>query len=105
QPFQGPAAKSAPISTNGGVLPQWRADGKEIFYLDLDNHVMAVPVTLRANGQVESGAPVALFQLRPRSEYEASRDGRRFLIHAPTEDASSSPITVVLNWAGLTTRK
>ena len=100
QPFPGPAAKSAPISTNGGINPQWRSDGKEIFYLGLDNRLMAVPVTLHTNAQVESGVPVALFALRPRSEYEASRDGERFLIHSLTEDASSSPITIVLNWAG-----
>jgi len=98
QPFPGPAGKSPPISTNGGVNPQWRADGKEIFYAALDNRLMAVPVTLRANGQVESGVPASLFQLRPRSEYEVSHDGQRFLIHAPTEDASASPITIVLNW-------
>jgi Tol biopolymer transport system component len=98
QPFPGPAVKSPPISTNGGSFPQWRADGKEIFYAGLDNRLMAVPVTLQPNGRVESGVPVSLFQLRPRSEYEVSHDGQRFLIHAPTEDASLSPITIVLNW-------
>jgi Tol biopolymer transport system component len=98
QPFPGPAAKSAPISTNGGTLPQWSRDGKEIFFLGLDNRLMAVPVTLRSNGTVESGTPTALFHMRPRSEFEASQDGR-FLVRAPTEDASSTPITVVLNWA------
>ena len=29
-----------------------------------------------------------------------SPDGQRFLINTPTEDASTSPITVILNWAG-----
>src|SRR5262249_890055 len=73
--FPGPLVKSAPISTNGGLYPQWRADGKEIFYIGLDNRLMGVPVTLHPNGQVDSGVPVSLFQLRPRSEFEASHDG------------------------------
>jgi hypothetical protein len=29
-----------------------------------------------------------------------ARDGKRFLIAAPTKDTSTSPITVVLEWAG-----
>ena len=59
---------------------------------------MAVPITLRPNGQVDAGAPVPLFATRPKSEYSASPDGQRFLINTLTADASASPITVVLNW-------
>jgi Tol biopolymer transport system component len=32
------------ISTDGGTLPKWRRDGKELFYLSLDGHFMSVPV-------------------------------------------------------------
>jgi len=32
------------VSTNGGVQPRWRRDGKELFYLGLDRKLMAVPV-------------------------------------------------------------
>ena len=62
---------------------------------------MAVPVTLQANGPtVEAGAPVALFAMRAGSQFAASPDGQRFLINTALEDASTPPITVVLNWAG-----
>lgn len=34
-----------------------------------------------------------------RAQYDVSRDGRRFLLSVPVEDATSSPtITVVVNW-------
>jgi serine/threonine protein kinase/Tol biopolymer transport system component len=99
QPFPGTGAKSAPISTNGGTLPEWRADGKEIFFIGLDNRITAVSVTLSANGKVDAGIPVPLFPIRPGSEYDA-RDGQRFLIETPTEDSSAMPMTVILNWSG-----
>ncbi len=66
-----------------------------------DNQMMAVPVALKADGSnVEVGTPVALFPLRPGSEYSVTRDGQRFLINTLTENAATAPITVVLNWAG-----
>ena len=35
-----------PVSTGGGTQVRWRADGSEIFYLGLDEQLMAVPVRL-----------------------------------------------------------
>jgi len=98
QPFPGPGAKSQ-ISTSGGTLPQWRRDGREIFYLGPDDRLMAVPVMLPVSGSVvEAGTPVALFATRPGSEFEASPDGQRFLINTLPEGAATPPITLILNW-------
>ena len=37
-----------------------------------------------------------------RTHYDASRDGRRFLVNTQSGDLAATPITVVLNWtAGL----
>ena len=33
------------VSTNGGMEPIWRPDGRELFYLDLDGRLMAVPIS------------------------------------------------------------
>jgi serine/threonine protein kinase/Tol biopolymer transport system component len=89
------------VSTTGGYEPRWRADGHEVYYLSLDQKLMAVAV-----GPGPSfGAPTELFQVRvpegtsaQRTHYVPSRDGRRFLVNTPTGDASMVPITVVLNW-------
>jgi serine/threonine protein kinase len=89
------------VSTTGGYEPRWRADGREIYYLSLDQKLMAVAV-----GPGPSfGAPTELFQVRvaegvsaQRTHYVASRDGRRFLVYTPTGDTAIVPITVVLNW-------
>jgi serine/threonine protein kinase len=93
------------VSTTGGFEPRWRADGREMYYLSLDQKLMAVGV-----GPGPSfGAPAELFPVRvagglseQRTHYVPSRDGQRFLINTPTGDAAMVPITVVLNWtAGL----
>ena len=85
QPFPGPGGKSL-VSTTGGVLAHWRRDGKELFYIGLDNRLMAVPIQLASNGQaVEAGAPVPLFATRigdpaQAEMYMVSSSGQRFLI-------------------------
>ncbi len=105
RPFASAGGKLS-ISTNGGAQVRWRRDGKELFYIALDNRLMAVPIRFASNGQaVEPGAPVPLFATRvggalqafPRNQYMVSPDGQRFLMNTVTEEAAS-PISVILNW-------
>ena len=49
----GPGARSQ-ISTGGGASPQWRQDGRELFYMAPDNHLMAAPVSLNGHGVRET---------------------------------------------------
>ena len=94
------------ISSNGGAQPSWRRDGKELFYLAPDRRLMAVEV--KTGSTFEPGTPKALFQTQvtglvdARNHYVVSGDGQRFLVNTIVQEASSSPITVVVNWtAGL----
>ena len=41
-PFPGSGPKSL-VSAGGGVMPRWRRDGKELFYIALDDRLTAVP--------------------------------------------------------------
>ncbi|HEY3204696.1 MAG TPA: protein kinase [Thermoanaerobaculia bacterium] len=89
------------VSTRGGIWPYWRGDGKEIYYVGLDAVLMAVPVSESQTFSV--GTPEPLFQTRLRiwtvaRQYAASRDGQRFLMIYPTQDAAASPMQVLLNW-------
>jgi len=102
-PFPGAAGKWQ-ISTAGGSWPRWRRDGTEIFYIAPDNKLMVAAVN--GNGSsIEVGAVKPLFQtlsIGLRFSYAVSNDGQRFLINTATEQAASTPITVVVNWtAGL----
>ena len=105
QPFPGPGAK-VQVSTNGGVQARCRRDGNELFYVALDERLMAVPIRFPSSGQTaEAGSPVPLFTTHFGGEnlaggsqqYVVSSDGQRFLMNAVVGEANP-PLTVVLNW-------
>ncbi len=111
QPFRRTGGK-VPVSAGGGMFPRWRADGRELFYVAPDGTMMAVPLSESASGDtLNNGTPVALFRERivgggaplpgGTYQYSAARDGQRFLVNVTTEDATASPITIVLNWTAL----
>jgi Tol biopolymer transport system component len=93
------------VSTDGGVWPVWRRDGNELFYIAADGTLMTIPVKL--GRELEASAPRALFKTKvaelwnPIRNYSVARDGQRFLINTRIDEASSPPITVVLNWPGM----
>jgi eukaryotic-like serine/threonine-protein kinase len=108
QPFSGrPVASSALsektlITSGGGTKPRWRKDGRELFYIDQDSRIIAVPIKLEPT--FETGKPQALFQVRGiRSfadilyDYDVAPDGQRFLFNI-SPDGIVSPITVIVNW-------
>lgn len=104
QSFPAPGGKWQ-ISNNGGAQPQWRRDGKELFYISSDRKLMAVDV--KANGSTfEVEAPKELFGLRlqtvglpgARNFFVASADGQRILVASVPEERITTPMTVVLNW-------
>ena len=89
------------VSSDGGVMPRWRRDGKELFYISPDSQMMAVDVTTRP--VFKSGNPHSLFQTDivdtgirtgPMS-WDIAPDGRFLIISETSTDKS---ITVVLNW-------
>ena len=92
------------ISTSGGDQPQWRRDGKELFYIAADKSLMVVPVESRESFQ--PGSPVALFTTRvpsgsltgDRNNFVVAADGQRFLINCIV-DGNKQPITFVANWS------
>jgi Tol biopolymer transport system component len=91
------------ISTMGGTQPQWRRDGKELYYVGGDQRLMAVPVKLSPT--FEPGTPQPLFDIGARgASYQPTKNGQRFLVNVPAggRTASAPSLTVVLNWqAGL----
>jgi serine/threonine protein kinase/Tol biopolymer transport system component len=91
------------VSTAGGAQPQWRRDGRELFYISPDRKLMAVEA--KGDGSTfEAGVPKALFEVRipgwpgPRNYYVAAAAGQRFLVTSLLEEATATPTIVVLNW-------
>ncbi|MGD0773356.1 MAG: hypothetical protein ABSC05_11100 [Candidatus Solibacter sp.] len=88
--------------SKGGGLPRWRSDSSELFYMTNDGRIMSAPIRVGADGGIEAGQAVTLFQTRPVPKswnlYDATPDGQRFLVNTPLEWTSAVPITVVTNW-------
>jgi serine/threonine-protein kinase len=89
------------ISAGGGSSPVWSRDGKELFYFDEADRLIAVPVDTSA-ATFAWGGTKTLFGIQgsttvPERSYDVSLDGRRFLF--VKEDTSTAPdIVVVLDW-------
>ena len=101
QAFPEPSGKSQ-VSMGGGVAPRWRADGREIYFIAPDGKMMAAPVAMRGSS-FEAGTPVALFSTHIvgqafKFQYVVSRDGRFLINDLPADEATASPITLILNW-------
>ena len=87
------------LSNGGGVQPQWRADGRELFYLHPDGSMMSVRVDTRT--ELTASPPVKLFPtnispIPDQPQYGVTRDGQRFLGLERVTGAES--FTFLLNW-------
>jgi Tol biopolymer transport system component len=104
RPFRGSGA-DVRVSIDGGTQPRWNRDGEELFFIGADDRMMAVRIRITPSG-AEPGAPVGLFAtdvgstafLVARQQYMVSADGQSFILNSAVAEASSSPVTVILNW-------
>ena len=89
------------ISIGGGAEPQWRADGKELYFVS-GSSLMATGIRTGPNS-FEASPPVKLFdaplaQVMRRNRYVAARDGQRFLLLA-RPDSGNQILRVLTNWS------
>jgi eukaryotic-like serine/threonine-protein kinase len=104
-----PAGKGTPVtgkwmvSKDGGTVPLWRHDGKELFYLSSPSGT-AMAVDVNTSGVFQAGVPKTLFKVPAGVLFwDVTSDGKRFLMAAPSATSPSAPpeFTVVLNWSSL----
>lgn len=118
------------VSTEGGAYPRWRADGKELYFVQAPD-VMAAAITVTGSS-LEAGVPRSLFTLGANPSVAAhgtayhrfavSADGTRFLFSqlaagtatggladtiatladgGGTTAGSAGNVSVILNWPTL----
>jgi serine/threonine protein kinase len=88
------------ISDRSGTQPQWRGDGKELFFLE-GNTLMAVEVNTEG-ASFSAGTPRPLFSVNieveeRRNRYIATKDGQRFLVVLRAPTALETTIAVQVN--------
>ena len=116
QPWPGPGPKIQ-ISSEGGMDPVWRRDGKEIFYR---NGTKMMAVAVGTQSPFRAGRPQQLWEgdymFGPSSScgikgttttsYDVSPDGQRLLMIRETDQKMyATKIVVVLNWVEELKRK
>jgi Tol biopolymer transport system component len=91
----GSAGPKVLVSIGGGSQPQWRRDGRELFYA-AGNKLMAVDIKLGAMPEI--GSPQTLFEFHVGPSWVPFADGRRFLMAETAGEPPAPKINVVLNW-------
>ena len=91
------------VSTDGGSFPQWRRDGRELFYLRPDGRLMAAGVNA-TDSTIQIETAKELFDTGvvedPGSPFVVSDDGR-FLINTAVPSSAPPSLHVVFNWPSL----
>ena len=95
-----PSAGRWEVSEGGAKFPVWSRNGRELFYINSDNRIMAA--SYMANGhsfvpeKPQQWSTAALF--RPTNNalwnFDIAPDGRRFVVLTPPESRSPEPATV-----------
>jgi len=98
QPYQTSAGAGGKwmVSKDGGTAPQWRGDGKELWYRGLERQVMSVDVD--TSHLFQAGAPRELFRLPAGAGLLPTADFKRFLSPIPVDQTVPQSFTVMLNW-------
>ena len=94
RPFPDAATARFQVSNGGGVEPLWSSDGRELFFLEGRQRLMAA--------QIRTAGGFAVLEVRPlfdanafvhagfHQSYDVARDGRSFLMLRPRQLAAGS---------------
>jgi serine/threonine protein kinase/Tol biopolymer transport system component len=102
QPFPGPGGKWQ-ISTNGGTMPVWAQNGRELFYMGSGNFmsvsVTAQPTFSASTPRIVADYPPFLMGRLSNGVYDVSPNGQQILfVKANVENGPPDEVRVVLNW-------
>jgi hypothetical protein len=104
RPFPGTTAGRWQVSNGGGDQPRWSASGRELFYLDGRDRLVAAGIRTAPSFEVTGLTP--LFDLgslvidRFHQSYDVLPGGGFVFLrpHRPTQAAASDPLVVADHW-------
>ena len=108
RPFPNVDAGKWQVSTAGGTAPLWARSGRELFFVNSNREMVAVPVTV-AGASLQLGERKTLFRLRDEyylteqenyTPFDISPDGQRFLMARQVRAAERERGTLLFvdNW-------
>jgi Tol biopolymer transport system component len=97
------------ISPEGGEFPQWRADGRELYYFapSSNQRRKLMAVRTETGSTFSASRPEPLFEVPPlgdnprRGPFAPIGNGERFLMNMAVPDTKPRSITLLLNWPSL----
>ncbi len=87
------------VSRDGGGNPIWRSDGREIYYIDQQSNIVAVPVAVTGNA-ITLGTPRKLFQVELKENGNTlydTLDGQVFLVSRRVGAIDTTALTLSMN--------
>ncbi len=87
------------VSANGGAYPAWTANGRELFFNDLQDTIIACAMTPKG-GEMDIGTPQRLFHASMPgigTSFDVSPDGKRFMVNL-AEGETAAPLRIISNW-------
>ena len=99
EPFP-PTGEKMQITNSGGLRPVWSPDRRELYYLDHQGMLLAVP--MGSGTTLQPGKPVPLFQtdfrnIGDRTYFTPMPDGR-FLVMKEISPRVVGPLRMLINW-------
>jgi eukaryotic-like serine/threonine-protein kinase len=99
-----PTGERWQLSTNGGVQPRWRNDGRELYYLSPEGDVMVVAMPEGDPTRARTPEPLFGLRLEPSTafdQYAPIQDGQRFVVRRSLRPggADTAEVHVIVNWA------
>jgi eukaryotic-like serine/threonine-protein kinase len=97
------------VSEGGGAFPLWPTSS-ELFYVRPDFTVVRVPVKTtpafeRGAAQPRYRAPLSVVSMTAPLRWDATRDGKRFVMVTANDRGAAAHIAVVVNWQQLLASK
>ncbi len=87
RPFPDTEAGKWTVSTGGGVMPKWAHSGRELFYVNADDEMVAAQIQMGPTPTVsertvlfEMGADIMFRQTEQYALYDVAPDDSRFLM-------------------------
>jgi serine/threonine-protein kinase len=96
QPFPGPGPKIR-ISTEGGSVPRWSHNGRELFFWTVGVDRQLLTVDVQPGAVFRAGLPQPLFRSAAGTTWDVAADGKRFLVETPASSGDRR-MEVVVNW-------
>lgn len=87
------------VSANGGVMPAWSGNGRELFYRNTTDDFFVCPIAAKGS-EVVVGKPQHLFHASTPGigvTFDVSSDGKRLLVNHADEEMQA-PLHLVTNW-------